>query len=236
MTVVFDAHTQGNVNGATSHTLFHTVGSGSNRVLYVVSVCTNSTNLLATGTCSYGGTSLGSPIGERLITGNQFMYVWRMLAPPSGTANVVVTPSASAFLHTRVFSFSSVDQTTPNGTIVSSGITSQTSPVSNTPTVLVGGMAFDMLSLKSLSRTMTPGASQTQAGTTLSAGVSTSAASYRTDAPSMSWTFDGGTQSAIHIVVPVNPSSGGGGGGSAVGAGLTASPLLSSRLRRGLVR
>lgn len=213
MAVAFGAVTQGVIGGASSQTLSHTVGSGSDRVLYVFSVCLNSTDYLASSTVTYGGTSLGSPIGSLSIASNQFMYVWRMLAPPSGTASVVITPSAGAFLHTFAISLEGVDQTTPNGTLVGANTGFPTSPINTAITVAAGGMAIDMASAKTTGVTFTPQGSQTQSGTTQSSGVSTSASSRLADATQMGWAISSTSGSFLQIAVPVNPASGGGGGG-----------------------
>lgn len=209
MAVTFDAVSQGTIGGASSQTISHTVGSGSNRVLYVFSACLNSTDYLASGSATYNGTSLGSPIGSASVAGNSFMYVWRMTAPPSGTANVVVTPSASAFLHTFCISVADADQSTPEGTITNTAVPSSTpSPITTAVTTASGGMAIGMVSRKVTGVTFTPEGADTQAGTTQSAGVSTSAASYEADSTGLGWAFTG-SGALIHLVVPVNPAAGG---------------------------
>lgn len=215
MAVAFDAVSQGNVGGATSQTISHTVGSGSDRALYVFSVCLNSTDFLAAGSASYNGTGLGSPIGSASVASNSFMYVWRMDNPPTGTANVVITPSASAFLHTYCISLSGVDQADPDGTITSTATGFPTSPNTTNVTTASGGMAIGMVSRKATGVTFTAQGADTQAGTTQSAGVSSSAASYEADSTGLGWAFTG-SGALLHLVVPVNPASGG--GGSAVAA------------------
>lgn len=212
MAVTYDAVSQGTIGGAASQTISHTVGSGSNRLLYVFSICLNSTDFLAGGSVTYNGTSLGSAIGSATVSGNSYMYVWRMVAPPSGTANVVVTPSASAFLHTFCISVADADQSTPEGTITSTATGFPTSPNTTAVTTASGGMAIGMVSRKSTGVTFTAQGADTQIGTTQSAGVSTSAASYEADSTGLGWAFDG-SSSLIHLVVPVNPAAGGGGGG-----------------------
>lgn len=215
MPVTFDSASEGYVNNAASHTISHTVGSGSNRVLYVFSVCTNSTDFLTSGSCSYGGTSMGSPIGSAIVATSQFMYVWRMLAPPSGTANVVVTPSASAYLNTHVVSLSDVDQTTPNGTLATWANGYTNSPLSTAVTTASGGMAIDCVNRKTTGVTHTVAGSQTQNGSQVTgAFIASSASSRLADATAMGWSWSAGQGNYAQIVVPVNPAGGGGGGSS----------------------
>ena len=222
MAVAFDAVSQGTIGGATSQTISHTVGSGSDRVLYVFSVCLNSTDFLASGTCSYNGTGLGSPIASATVASNSFMYVWRMLDPPTGTANIVITPSASAFLHSFGISLSGADQSDPDGTITNTATGFPTSPNTTAVTTAADGMAIGMVSRKATGVTFTAQGADTQIGTTQSSGVSTSAASYEADSTGLGWAFTG-SGAIIHIVVPVNPSSGGGG---------SIAPILNNYRRR----
>ena len=225
MAIAIDAITQGSIAGTASLTISHTVGSGSNRVLYVFAECHNSVDYLASGTVTYGGTSLGSAVQGVVETGSDSNYlrVWRMTAPTSGTANVVITPSASAFIHAYCISLTGVDQTTPEGTIATSPATTSpsnsTSPISTTVTLGTDGLALDMLTRRVASSGLTPDGTQTRIGTELTAGaVATSGASYKAGSGSttMTWTH-AALANLSHMVVPVNAASGGG-GGSAIAA------------------
>lgn len=222
MAVTFDAVSQGAVSGATSLTISHTVGSGSDRVLYVLVVGHNSTDFMASGTVTYGGTSMGSRVQSVVETGNgsNFLGVYRLLAPASGTANVVITPSASAFLHAYCVSLAGVDQTTPEGTIAttpaSGTVQNSATPVNTTVTLGTDGMALDMISRRVTASSLTPDGTQTRAGTEQTAGsFATSGASYKAGSGSttMTWTH-ASTNNVSHLVVPVNAAAGGGGGGS----------------------
>lgn len=216
MPIALDAVSQGSIGSATSLTISHTVGSGSDRVLYVFVDGSNSTDLMAAGTVTYGGTSLGSPLQSVLETGNgsNFLRVYRMTAPPSGTANVVITPSATAFLHVYCVSLSGVDQTTPEGSIVTSpasGVnTTSASPVSTTVTLGTGGLALDMITRRVASSSLTPDASQTRNGTEQTGGaIATSGSSRKAGSGSttMTWTH-ASTNNVAHLVVPVNAAAG----------------------------
>lgn len=207
MAVTFDAASEGGAENLASQTLAHTVGSGSNRVLYVFSLCSNSSDLLASGTCSYNGTSMGSAIASAIVAGTQSLYVWRMIAPPTGTANIVITPSSNAYLNTHAFSLSNVDQTTPNGTIVKIENNFQGSPSSLSITVASGGMAIDVIGLKSVTTyTLTEAGSQT-AGTAVKTLTSNTRASRLANATAMGWSWTAGSSQILQLAVPVNPAS-----------------------------
>lgn len=219
MAIAIDSVSQGSIAGATSLTISHTVGSGSDRVLYVLCEGQNSTDLMLSGTVTYGGTSLGSGLQSivELGGGSNFMRVYRMTAPPTGTANVVLTPSSSAFLHVYCVSLTGVDQTTPEGTINSSPPSSinanSDTPISTTVTLGTDGMALDMITRRVASSSLTPDGSQTRIGTELTAGaIATSGASYKTGSGSttMTWTH-ASNNNVAHLVVPVNAAAGGGG-------------------------
>lgn len=217
MPVSIDSVSQGAVSGATSLTISHTVGAGADRALYVFVVGHNSTDLMASGTVSYGGTSLGSRLQGVVETGNgsNFLAVYRLTAPASGTANVVITPSASAFMHAYCVSVAGADQATPEGTIATSPATSvgaaSASPVNTSVTLSAGGMAIDMISRRVTASSLTPDAAQTRAGTEQTAGTfATSGASYEAGSGSvtMTWTH-AGTNNVSHLVVPVNATASG---------------------------
>ena len=187
MAVALDATSQGTVSGAASLTISHTVGSGSNRYLLVAVICTNSTDYLAAGSCTYGGVSMGSPVVTPSSSSNVNTYMWGMVAPPSGTANVVITPSGSAYLDCLVMSFTGVDQATPVAATAKDS-TTQTSPG---PTLTIAlptnGLIADFFTARATGQTLTPGTNQTRAGTTIAGGVSTSSGSTKTAAADMAW-------------------------------------------------
>lgn len=188
MAVALDATSQGTVSGAASLTISHTVGSGSNRYLLVAVICTNSTDYLAAGSCTYGGVSMGSPVVTKDAgASNTYTYVWGMVAPASGTANVVITPSGSAYLDCLVMSFTGVDQATPVAATAKDS-TTQTSPG---PTLTIAlptnGLIADFFTARATGQTLTPGTNQTRAGTTIAGGVSTSSGSTKTAAADMAW-------------------------------------------------
>lgn len=228
MAVTLDAVSQGSANGAASLTISHTVGSGSDRALYVGVTCQNSTDFMASGTVAFGGVGFSTRLQGVIETGNgqNFTSVYRLTAPASGTANVVITPTSSAFLHAYCISLAGVDQTTPEGTIVTSPpggtLTTSASPISTTVTLGTDGMAIDMITRRVAGSGLTPDGSQTRLGTEQTGGgIAVSGASYKSGSGStaMSWTF-ASTSAVAHLVVPVNAASG---GGSSVDVAITGS-------------
>jgi subtilisin family serine protease len=105
-------------------TWLHTVGSGSDRLL-VVGVSLRDGNTTVTG-ITYGGIPL-SPIGFQTGDGNQNRTeMWKLLAPPTGTASVVVRLSSAKRIVGGAVSYFNVDQTTPHGQFASAAGTGDT--------------------------------------------------------------------------------------------------------------
>jgi hypothetical protein len=102
---------------ATSLSWPHTVGTANNRLLVVGISCGNGSSLLGV---TYGG----QPLKRRLVQngpGNQNrIELWYLLAPPSGTANVVATLANAAHVVGGAVSFTAVNQSRPFGESASS--------------------------------------------------------------------------------------------------------------------
>ncbi|HKB08602.1 MAG TPA: DUF11 domain-containing protein, partial [Candidatus Polarisedimenticolia bacterium] len=142
-----------NVN---SLTWAHTVGSGNDRILVVgVSIRGNAT---ATGV-TYGGQAL-TFAGGVSNGGSNRAEIWTLLAPPTGTANVVVSLSAPVHVVGGASSFSNVDQTTPYGAFTST--TGNTSPISLAVTSAVGEVVIDTVVTNGDVASLAAGASQTE--------------------------------------------------------------------------
>lgn len=141
-----------------SRTWSHTVGSGSNRILIVgVSIKDGAANV---NSVTYGGTALVS-IGSRTDGGlNTKIAIWKLVAPASGLANIVVTLSAAKRIVAGSVSFTGVDQTTPNGAFASNVGTN------GTPTVNVssasGELVIDTFAVQGDASPATVGGGQTQ--------------------------------------------------------------------------
>ncbi len=136
--VVFDSSAITNtLTGASSMRFPHTVGAGANRLLLVGVSHNNGNGSILSVT--YGGTPMvfvsGVAVGTTVSNS-----LWRAIAPPSGTANIVVTFSASVNGSAGSASFSGVDQIAPlAGAVTASGTT-------GSPSVTVGeGSATDLV-------------------------------------------------------------------------------------------
>ncbi len=127
----------------------HTTGSGSDRLLLVAvavgGINSSSTAPTVTGV-TYGGSSLTS-VASQASSGTQVRsYIYSLLNPNSGAANVVVTLSGSGTVTVGATTFAGVDQTTPLGTAATAQGTSTTSTVnvtSATGQLVFGTTAFD---------------------------------------------------------------------------------------------
>jgi len=147
-------------SGSTVSTLTwsHTVGSGSNRVLMVGTSLRDGNKTVTTVT--YGGTPL-TRRGFQNGAGNaNRVEIWSLIAPSSGTANVVVSLSGTIDVVGGAISFSGVDQATPFGTFVSAQGTS-TAP-SVTATSAAGEVVLDTLATDGDAASATVGAGQTE--------------------------------------------------------------------------
>jgi hypothetical protein len=137
----------------TSLTWAHTTTTNSNRVLLVgVTIQSNSSTV---SSVTYNGASLtkldaGScPNSE--FTPSCEVELWYLIAPATGTHNVVVSVTAAASIQAGAVTYYNVDQTTPMGTVALNngtasggvGSTSLTVPTSNTDQVVVDTMGND---------------------------------------------------------------------------------------------
>jgi hypothetical protein len=106
-------------SNTTSLTWSHTVGSNSNRIL-IVSISFRDGNVSASSV-TYGGAAL-TLIGAVNSGGNQNRTeIWYKLAPPTGTASVVINMTASKEVAGASVSYYGVSQTTPLGTYSAAG-------------------------------------------------------------------------------------------------------------------
>lgn len=211
MPITFDSSGQGSNNNTTSLTVSHTVGVGEDRALYVYVASDDATDDLAGATVTYGGTSLGAPIATVSAGGTNWLYLWRMTAPPSGTANIVISSGANMYLQCISSSWFGVDQATSNGTITTYNVINGTSPRVLSVTAQAGGVVVDFLHRRQVASPLTPDVTQTRIGTEISAVVGTSGSSYKTadGATSMTWTHTSGSISVTHMAVPLNPTAAG---------------------------
>lgn len=141
----FAAITIGNTSSGNSSasalTFAHTVGPGSSRILIVGVSIDETTTVNVISSVTYGGAPLTN-IGNTTSTGNVTrISLWRLVNPPSGTANIVVTPvsgNVEEFV-AGATSYFGVNQTTPLGTFA------QAIGNSGTPTVNVASATNDLV-------------------------------------------------------------------------------------------
>ena len=200
--IVVDAISTTSTTTLSSVTLSHTTGTGSNRLMLVG--ISQKNKLVSSVT--YGGTPL-TLVGESITSGNARMHIYRLINPPSGTANVVVNfsavPDKGAVI--GVMTFTGVDQTTPLGTFVSA--TAKNTTPSVTVTSAAGELVFDVVTIRNTSGTV--GAGQTQRWNVDSGDeIQVGAASTEPGAASvtMSWTA-GGSQDWAIGAVPIKPAA-----------------------------
>ncbi len=239
MAVTFDAGSvnQADGSGASSLTISHTVGSGSDRAL-VVLVHSIAADKLSAATVTWNGSSMGSAV---LADTASFCYAWVLVAPASGTFNAVITfNSGGTYANAAAVSFAGVDQTTPvaaTPTPYDNGFA--TSPRSLAMTIPTDGAGLDLLFAANASTTLTPtGSGQTAvAATQVNTGVWSTRFSYLLGAASsMDWTFTGSGFQATHGALALNPAAGGGGGGGSDPAAMCSRYGLNARNGYGLKR
>ena len=190
--------TSGTAVNTNSITFSHTV-SGVNRLLLVGTTA----RLSGTGTQPRVQTVTWKNGTESFTYGNSrtsgvpnavIGEIWKLVAPSTGTYNIVVTFDLNCYATAGAVSFSGVDQTTPLGTIATRGSTSPPQYV-NVATA-VGDIAFGIVmsySLDQTSRTATDVQWNTNPTNGYSEGVTTTASGTTTQ---LSWGASGGSQHA----------------------------------------
>lgn len=115
--VAFDAQCSNGANAATTVTCDITIGSGSDRVLYIAAHNDREggDNI---NTPTVGGSSTGVTLvdSHSIFNPDWWQKVYRLVAPSSGTVTVGFTTGAASNLAIGVVSYTGVDQTTPDRT------------------------------------------------------------------------------------------------------------------------
>lgn len=116
MAVAFDARSEGErATSGTSLTVSHTC-SGSNRALYAAIVYGSGAELdLSTVTATYDGVSMDVLFTDQTAA-NRPTRVFRLVAPNTGTHDIVFSWSGNSFLRAVAASFTGVDQSDPDDT------------------------------------------------------------------------------------------------------------------------
>ena len=144
--------------GQNSGTVSHTTSAGNDRLM-IVGVSINNDDFETVTSVTYDGVAL-TLVGTEAQSDDARIEIWRLIAQPTGTANVVVNFSAgldeSAVF--GVMTFTGVDQTTPLGTFVSNDGDSGTASVTASSTA--GELVLDVVAAENADA-LTAGSGQT---------------------------------------------------------------------------
>lgn len=209
------AITVGNVSVSTGQTNPTTISHNNNGDYLLVDIaCGYSQGGVTTTSVTYNGTAMNQLAVVQDGGGfAQNHYRYSLVAPTSGTHNVVVTDSANyVYKVISVRSFSGVHQTVPEGTTVTNN-----GGIGTSPTVTVssasGELVVDSANVSNISGdvTLTVGAGQTQDSNNTNTGLqgSTGGTSHEAGAASviMTWT-PSGLSPWSSIGTPLKPSGG----------------------------
>lgn len=112
-TITLDSTTTTGMNGSAAsatNTISHTTGSGANRLM-TVNFYGNENGVVSGMT--YNGISL-TKLGSLTLSPNYpVQEIWYLIAPPTGTFNLVVSMSTTSYGGFNITTWSGVDQTTP---------------------------------------------------------------------------------------------------------------------------
>lgn len=204
--MALDAVSSAASSGSTSTlTWSHTTSSGSNRLLVVGVTIKNRIGETVSG-ITYNGVPL-TRIDAKINGTNVRIEMWQLVAPGTGTHDIVVTLSASAKVVGGATSWTGVNQTTPIGTFASA------SNIIGNPTVNVSSatneIVLDTLGVDGTA-TATVGGGQTQHWNLTTSGLLSDvrgAGSSETGATTttMSWTL-GSSQPWAIGAVPIKPA------------------------------
>ena len=197
-----------------SLTWSHTTGSGSNRLLLVGVALEPDSQGTTVSTVTYSGQSLTRAGFQQSSDNEARMEIWRLVNPPSGTANVVVTLNQSCddAVVAVASTFSGVHQTTPLGTFASSqsDLGDAAPQPSLSLTSAAGELVFDMLALDDADSVTAPGGGQTQrlnlTQTDSDSGI-TGAASTKAGASSVTLSWTTGPDSWALGAVSIKPAT-----------------------------
>jgi hypothetical protein len=117
MAIALDNSTDGGFAGATSLTYAHTTGSGTNRILFVAILTAGGIDTVTSVT--YAGSSM--TLVNKILSGAGESYLFFLLAPTTGTNNVVITSSVSITIESGCVSYSGAAQVTPEASNTNTG-------------------------------------------------------------------------------------------------------------------
>lgn len=216
MAVVFDARSEGaNTPDGTSLTMSHIV-SGSDRALYCVVSHTPGDADVDTVTATYNSVAMDVLFTDTTTHSSRHVRAFRLVAPDTGTHDLVLSWSGTAGMAAVAASFTGVDQADPDDAQVltdgSGGGTSSSRSVSSA----VGDMVMDVLVLSNNVSSLAVSGTNTEINQVVPAGGADDpnaiAASYEAGAatvtPSWGWTS---TVSYVQWAWNINAAAGGGG-------------------------
>jgi Tfp pilus assembly protein PilX len=189
--VLVDATSTGLTTSA-SLSISHTV-SGTNRLMLVgVSITRETGGAPSVSSITYNVVQNLSLVGAQATSdGKGRIEIWKLVAPDTGTHNVVVTLSAAPDSATAgVMTFTGVDPSTPLGAFASAMADSGTASV--TVASAANELVFDTLVVEgSADKALAPGAGQTERWDLYQAPTGNGGGSTEAGAASvvMSWTF-----------------------------------------------
>lgn len=214
--IAVDATSSSQSANASSRTFAHTIGTGDNRLL-LVAIAVGATSSTGTSPTVTSVTYDGNPltlVGSRVsgsggVNDDAISYIYRLIAPASGTANVVVNLSGAGSITVGATSFNNVHQTTPLGAYTSNSNTSGTASVVTTSAadeVVFSTAAWDE------GYTITVAGGQTSLWNLTTTGPLSGAASTKPGAASVTSTFTGSASDQDWAVsgVSIKPAPAGG--------------------------
>jgi hypothetical protein len=189
----------------------HDSGASGSNCLAVIGVVWRDTTDTITSATFNGLTFTLAPSGYFNNGSNMNTAIWYRKLPSRGSFTWAVNLSAPANAAAVIQTFCEVDQTTPFGTVV----TSTGGPISDNVTSAAGELVIDVAGQTGTSATLNVGAGQTLIATAVGgsdASARRASMSYEAGAnpTNMAWTTDG-SETQIHIAVPLMPAAVGGG-------------------------
>lgn len=118
--IAFDSSSGLVSNSGTTHTFSHAC-SGNDRLLVVYAMVSASRTI---SSVTYNGVSM--TFKQKSSTSSQEVHVYYLIAPATGTNDVVVTIDSSSYCYPVAVSYTGVDQVTPTG---NSGWNNGSSPI-----------------------------------------------------------------------------------------------------------
>lgn len=197
MAVAFDARSEGErATAGTSLTVSHTC-TGSNLALYAAIVYGAGAELdLSTVTATYNGVSMDVLFTDQTVAGRP-TRVFRLVAPATGTHDIVFSWSGNSYLRAVAASFTGVDQTDPDDAQTAIDGSGGGTSSSGNQSSATDDMVMDVLLVTSGVTGLTAGAGQTEINQIVAdgpgAGYLGIASSYEAGSATttMSWSWTG---------------------------------------------